>query len=173
MPIRLPCIGGHEGAGVVTAVGDHVSWVAPGEHGHARGHAERRGAVDILEEHATRGEAVQVRRPRERRVPACGRVAAGDVRAVLVGEDVEQVWSPIAPHRLVSFSSTEPGRRDTKTPGRETEPHAWASKTPATKGSPGDRVFPSEPEDERNTGDPMRDIEAACGAVRQQPRHDP
>lgn len=32
MPIRLPCIGGHEGAGVVKAVGDHVSWLAPGDH---------------------------------------------------------------------------------------------------------------------------------------------
>ncbi len=32
MPIQLPCIGGHEGAGVVKAVGDHVSWLAPGDH---------------------------------------------------------------------------------------------------------------------------------------------
>jgi NDMA-dependent alcohol dehydrogenase len=32
MPFRLPCIGGHEGAGVVTAVGEHVSWLQPGDH---------------------------------------------------------------------------------------------------------------------------------------------
>jgi S-(hydroxymethyl)glutathione dehydrogenase/alcohol dehydrogenase len=32
MPMRLPCIGGHEGAGVVKAVGDHVSWLQPGDH---------------------------------------------------------------------------------------------------------------------------------------------
>ncbi|MDT5002466.1 MAG: hypothetical protein QOK12_4571, partial [Mycobacterium sp.] len=32
MPIRLPCIGGHEGAGVVKSVGEHVSWLVPGDH---------------------------------------------------------------------------------------------------------------------------------------------
>jgi S-(hydroxymethyl)glutathione dehydrogenase/alcohol dehydrogenase len=32
MPIRLPCIGGHEGAGVVKSVGEHVSWLSPGDH---------------------------------------------------------------------------------------------------------------------------------------------
>jgi NDMA-dependent alcohol dehydrogenase len=32
MPFRLPCIGGHEGAGVVKAVGQHVSWLQPGDH---------------------------------------------------------------------------------------------------------------------------------------------
>jgi S-(hydroxymethyl)glutathione dehydrogenase/alcohol dehydrogenase len=32
MPFRLPCIGGHEGAGVVLSVGDHVSWLQPGDH---------------------------------------------------------------------------------------------------------------------------------------------
>src|SRR6195952_1412093 len=32
MPIRLPCIGGHEGAGVVKAVGDNGSWLSPGDH---------------------------------------------------------------------------------------------------------------------------------------------
>lgn len=32
MPFALPCIGGHEGAGVVKAVGAHVSWIAPGDH---------------------------------------------------------------------------------------------------------------------------------------------
>lgn len=32
MPFRLPCIGGHEGAGVVKAVGDQVSWLQPGDH---------------------------------------------------------------------------------------------------------------------------------------------
>ncbi|EUA51408.1 alcohol dehydrogenase GroES-like domain protein [Mycobacterium xenopi 3993] len=32
MPFRLPCIGGHEGAGVVRAVGEHVSWLQPGDH---------------------------------------------------------------------------------------------------------------------------------------------
>jgi S-(hydroxymethyl)glutathione dehydrogenase/alcohol dehydrogenase len=32
MPFRLPCIGGHEGAGVVKAVGEHVSWLRPGDH---------------------------------------------------------------------------------------------------------------------------------------------
>jgi NDMA-dependent alcohol dehydrogenase len=32
MPFRLPCIGGHEGAGVVKAVGEHVSWLEPGDH---------------------------------------------------------------------------------------------------------------------------------------------
>ena len=32
MPFALPCIGGHEGAGVVKAVGSHVSWIEPGDH---------------------------------------------------------------------------------------------------------------------------------------------
>ncbi|MDH3047279.1 NDMA-dependent alcohol dehydrogenase [Gordonia alkanivorans] len=32
MPFRLPCIGGHEGAGVVKEVGAHVSWLKPGDH---------------------------------------------------------------------------------------------------------------------------------------------
>jgi S-(hydroxymethyl)glutathione dehydrogenase/alcohol dehydrogenase len=32
MPFRLPCIGGHEGAGVVREVGSHVSWLKPGDH---------------------------------------------------------------------------------------------------------------------------------------------
>lgn len=32
MPLRLPCIGGHEGAGVVRAVGDQVTWLQPGDH---------------------------------------------------------------------------------------------------------------------------------------------
>lgn len=32
MPFRLPCIGGHEGAGVVKAVGDNVTWLQPGDH---------------------------------------------------------------------------------------------------------------------------------------------
>ncbi|WP_024795277.1 NDMA-dependent alcohol dehydrogenase [Tomitella biformata] len=32
MPFHLPCIGGHEGAGVVKAVGSHVSWIKPGDH---------------------------------------------------------------------------------------------------------------------------------------------
>jgi NDMA-dependent alcohol dehydrogenase len=32
MPFGLPCIGGHEGAGVVKAVGEHVSWLQPGDH---------------------------------------------------------------------------------------------------------------------------------------------
>lgn len=32
MPYPLPCIGGHEGAGVVKAVGEHVSWLEPGDH---------------------------------------------------------------------------------------------------------------------------------------------
>lgn len=32
MPFRLPCIGGHEGAGVVQQVGAHVSWLEPGDH---------------------------------------------------------------------------------------------------------------------------------------------
>lgn len=32
MPFGLPCIGGHEGAGVVLEVGGHVSWLAPGDH---------------------------------------------------------------------------------------------------------------------------------------------
>ncbi|ASR03213.1 MULTISPECIES: NDMA-dependent alcohol dehydrogenase [Gordonia] len=32
MPFRLPCIGGHEGAGVVKQVGSHVSWLQPGDH---------------------------------------------------------------------------------------------------------------------------------------------
>ncbi|WP_299950546.1 NDMA-dependent alcohol dehydrogenase [uncultured Modestobacter sp.] len=32
MPFRLPCIGGHEGAGVVKQVGPGVSWLAPGDH---------------------------------------------------------------------------------------------------------------------------------------------
>lgn len=31
-PFDLPLIGGHEGAGIVQAVGDKVSWVAPGDH---------------------------------------------------------------------------------------------------------------------------------------------
>jgi NDMA-dependent alcohol dehydrogenase len=31
-PFELPIIGGHEGAGIVEAVGDKVSWVAPGDH---------------------------------------------------------------------------------------------------------------------------------------------
>src|SRR6202034_4361935 len=32
MPFRLPCIGGHEGAGVVLEVGHQVTSVAPGDH---------------------------------------------------------------------------------------------------------------------------------------------
>ncbi|SHN18069.1 NDMA-dependent alcohol dehydrogenase [Cryptosporangium aurantiacum] len=32
MPFHLPCIGGHEGAGVVTHVGEKVTSVAPGDH---------------------------------------------------------------------------------------------------------------------------------------------
>ncbi|CAJ62020.1 MULTISPECIES: NDMA-dependent alcohol dehydrogenase [Frankia] len=32
MPFRIPCIGGHEGAGVVREVGAHVSWLKPGDH---------------------------------------------------------------------------------------------------------------------------------------------
>lgn len=32
MPFRLPCIGGHEGSGVVKEVGPGVSWLAPGDH---------------------------------------------------------------------------------------------------------------------------------------------
>ncbi|HEV7871215.1 MAG: putative alcohol dehydrogenase [Modestobacter sp.] len=32
MPFRLPCIGGHEGAGVVKQVGPGVSWLSPGDH---------------------------------------------------------------------------------------------------------------------------------------------
>ncbi|BBZ70500.1 MULTISPECIES: Zn-dependent alcohol dehydrogenase [Mycobacterium] len=32
MPLRLPCIGGHEGAGVVREVGEHVTWLQPGDH---------------------------------------------------------------------------------------------------------------------------------------------
>ncbi|MGH3976766.1 MAG: NDMA-dependent alcohol dehydrogenase [Pseudonocardiaceae bacterium] len=32
MPFSLPCIGGHEGAGVVLEVGEHVSWLKPGDH---------------------------------------------------------------------------------------------------------------------------------------------
>lgn len=32
MPFRLPCIGGHEGAGVVLETGSHVSWLSPGDH---------------------------------------------------------------------------------------------------------------------------------------------
>jgi NDMA-dependent alcohol dehydrogenase len=32
MPFRLPCIGGHEGAGVVKEVGASVSWLSPGDH---------------------------------------------------------------------------------------------------------------------------------------------
>jgi NDMA-dependent alcohol dehydrogenase len=32
MPFRLPCIGGHEGAGVVLEVGSHVTWLQPGDH---------------------------------------------------------------------------------------------------------------------------------------------
>jgi S-(hydroxymethyl)glutathione dehydrogenase/alcohol dehydrogenase len=32
MPFRLPCIGGHEGAGVVREVGARVSWLEPGDH---------------------------------------------------------------------------------------------------------------------------------------------
>jgi S-(hydroxymethyl)glutathione dehydrogenase/alcohol dehydrogenase len=32
MPFRLPCVGGHEGAGVVQEVGAHVSWLKPGDH---------------------------------------------------------------------------------------------------------------------------------------------
>jgi S-(hydroxymethyl)glutathione dehydrogenase/alcohol dehydrogenase len=32
LPFNLPIIGGHEGAGVVEAVGDNVSWLAPGDH---------------------------------------------------------------------------------------------------------------------------------------------
>jgi NDMA-dependent alcohol dehydrogenase len=31
-PYPLPCIGGHEGAGVVMAVGEHVTWLEPGDH---------------------------------------------------------------------------------------------------------------------------------------------
>ncbi len=32
MPFALPCVGGHEGAGVVLEVGAHVSWLKPGDH---------------------------------------------------------------------------------------------------------------------------------------------
>ena len=32
LPFELPIIGGHEGAGVVEAVGEGVSWLAPGDH---------------------------------------------------------------------------------------------------------------------------------------------
>jgi len=32
LPFQLPIIGGHEGAGVVEAVGEGVSWLAPGDH---------------------------------------------------------------------------------------------------------------------------------------------
>ena len=32
LPFELPMIGGHEGAGVVEAVGPEVSWLAPGDH---------------------------------------------------------------------------------------------------------------------------------------------
>ncbi|MBA2385541.1 MAG: NDMA-dependent alcohol dehydrogenase [Acidimicrobiia bacterium] len=32
LPFELPMVGGHEGAGVVEAVGDGVSWLAPGDH---------------------------------------------------------------------------------------------------------------------------------------------
>jgi S-(hydroxymethyl)glutathione dehydrogenase/alcohol dehydrogenase len=32
MPFQLPCVGGHEGAGVVKEVGEHVSWLEPGDH---------------------------------------------------------------------------------------------------------------------------------------------
>ncbi len=32
LPFELPMIGGHEGAGVVEAVGEGVSWLAPGDH---------------------------------------------------------------------------------------------------------------------------------------------
>jgi NDMA-dependent alcohol dehydrogenase len=32
MPFGLPCVGGHEGAGVVLSVGSHVSWLVPGDH---------------------------------------------------------------------------------------------------------------------------------------------
>ena len=31
MPFSLPCIGGHEGAGIVKEVGEHVSWLKPGD----------------------------------------------------------------------------------------------------------------------------------------------
>ncbi|WP_406358241.1 NDMA-dependent alcohol dehydrogenase [Streptomyces sp. NBC_00658] len=31
MPFRLPCIGGHEGAGIVLETGKHVSWLKPGD----------------------------------------------------------------------------------------------------------------------------------------------
>jgi len=32
LPFELPIVGGHEGAGVVEAVGEGVSWLAPGDH---------------------------------------------------------------------------------------------------------------------------------------------
>lgn len=32
MPFQIPFVGGHEGAGVVKAVGEHVSWLQPGDH---------------------------------------------------------------------------------------------------------------------------------------------
>ncbi len=32
LPFELPIIGGHEGAGVVEAIGDGVSWLSPGDH---------------------------------------------------------------------------------------------------------------------------------------------
>ena len=32
MPFQVPVIGGHEGAGIVRQVGDHVSWLQPGDH---------------------------------------------------------------------------------------------------------------------------------------------
>ncbi|MBF4476482.1 S-(hydroxymethyl)glutathione dehydrogenase / alcohol dehydrogenase [Rhodococcus rhodochrous J3] len=32
MPFQIPFVGGHEGAGVVKQVGEHVSWLQPGDH---------------------------------------------------------------------------------------------------------------------------------------------
>ena len=68
------------------AVGPYlvVAGVAAAEHGHARRHADGRGAVGVFQHRPLGRQAIQVRR-----LDQGVAVAAGDVGAVLVRMDIE------------------------------------------------------------------------------------
>ncbi len=60
--------------------------ITPGQQRHARGRAERRWRVGVVERHAARRQTVQVG-GRHQRIA----IAAGHLLGVLIGQDVEQV----------------------------------------------------------------------------------
>ena len=76
--VRMQCV----------RVGPHLVFkgITPREHGHARGHADRRRAIAVFKHHASCREPVEMGR-RDDPVP----IASRDVRIVLVRVDVEQV----------------------------------------------------------------------------------